>query len=498
MTATLRGPTQVAALRHSPWFRALFLTDMWERFGFYGMQAVFVLYAVEPVAGGGLGLPPSSAAALFGVYIGLTFLFALPGGWLADRVLGLRRSILAGSVMIAAGYLVLAVPARAATPVGLLLVMAGGGLFKPNLQALVNLLSGKDSARRETAISMLFVGVQFSALAAPLLTAFLGERVDWHLGFAAGGAALLAGTACFHAGRAHFGDVGETAPRPVPRAVLRTVGTRTGWVTAGIAVLVAATALTGVLTATRAIIVLGLAILVVPVLCLVKALGGAATADRRGLRGLLWLFLGSALFWMLVSQTGSVLNLFAQRSTDRELFGTTIPAGWLQSVTPLFMLVLAPVLAWWLGRAGSRVGVAVKFAAGLACAGTSFLLMGAAATQAAGGVKVSVLWLIAVYFLHACGELISAAVGISATAGAVSTEVVGQTIGLWWAFNALGAGFGSQVVRLTDVLGPTAYFLVLGGITVAAGALFVLRRRRIDGLVGATSVRSATREAAPR
>jgi POT family proton-dependent oligopeptide transporter len=262
---------------------------------------------------------------------------------------------------------------------------------------------------------------------------------------------------------------------------LRPVLRRTGALLAAVAGLVAAGLGTGVLTPTLAIVVVGMLTLVLPVFAYVRlrrhpALG---PGDRARLSAFRWVFLGSALFWMMVGQDGSVLTLFARDSTDREVLGFSVPASWLQSATPLFILVLAPVFAWGLTRLRGRAGVAGKFSVGLLLAGTSFLLMAAAAALAAGGDRVSPLWLLVVYLMHACGELIVAAVGISAAADVLPTAFMGHTLGLLWLFAALGGGLGSQVVRLTEVLPDTTYFLSLGLVTTAAGVLYAARREAI-------------------
>ncbi|MDG4820761.1 peptide MFS transporter [Asanoa sp. WMMD1127] len=482
------------------WFATLFLTDMWERFGFYGMQAILVLFAVAPVDDGGLGLPAGDASALFAAHLGLSFLAALPGGWLGDRVLGQQRAIALGTLVLAAGYLALSVGPAWCTALGLFLTVCGAGLFKPNQQALVNTLCGADSGRREAAISMFYVGIQISALASPLICGFLGERVDWRLGFAASGVAMLIGAVQFAAGRGHFGAVGAEPHRPLTADQRRRTARRSGAVAGVVALLVAAGAVAGALSAQRLIIVVGLLTLVLPAGCyLLLARNPQLTAgERRRLRPMLWIFLGSGLFWMLVAQASSVLNIFAKDHTDRDVLGFTLPASWLQSATPLGILVLAPVLAWSLPRLGARAGAPVKFGVGLLLAGASFLVMAVAASLAVGGERVSVLWLLVVYALHACGELVIAAVGISTTADVVSPAFLGQTLGVYWLFAALGGGLGSGLVRLVDVLPDQVYYLALGSLATAVGVLFLGRRKRITTLLRAAPAPAETVSSAAR
>ncbi|MGW0520078.1 peptide MFS transporter [Crossiella sp. NPDC003009] len=452
------------------WLVTLYFTDVWERFGFYGMQAILVLYAATPIRQGGLGLDLVDATTLFGAWMGLMFMLSLPGGWLADRLLGARRAVLLGGVVITVGYLCLALPDPAGAAAGLLLVAAGTGLYKPNHLAMINLLFG-DRARREAGISLIYTAIQASALLAPLIIGYLGERVSWRLGFLVAAVVMAVCVVQLVVAARRLGPLGDRPGRPLAALPRRL------WLSPLFLLLpVAGWAAFGV---TGAIAVVGLASLVAPVIGY-RRLGRALTPDARvRLRAFLWVFLGSALFWMIAAQDGSVLALFARDHADRTLFGFTVPVSWLPAATPLFVLLLAPAAAWLLPRIG---GLPVKFALGLLCAGGSFLLL-ALPTAAAGPGQVSVLWLLAVYLLHACGELIIAAVGIAATADVVPPAYLSQTLGLWWLFAALGGGLGSQLARLVDLLGHPAYFLVIGAVVAASGLAMLANRRTITRLL---------------
>ncbi|MFV2087918.1 MULTISPECIES: peptide MFS transporter [unclassified Micromonospora] len=478
--ATAARPAPSGPARASGYF-TLFMTDSWERFGFYALQAILVLFAVAPLERGGLGLPVGDATAMFGAWMGLTFMLALPGGWVGDRVLGLRRAILAGGVIIALGHFSLALPTVWTVPLGLVLLSVGTGLFKPNHQAMLNTVLGGDAGRRESGISLMYVGIQISALVAPLISGFLGERVNWRLGFAVAGLAMAIGVVQFATARPRFNGLADRPGRPLAAADRRRALRQTSATLGVLTAVVVVAALTGVLTPTTAIISIGMLSLIVPVIAFIALhRHPALTGEDRGrLRSFLWVFLGSALFWMLVGQGGSVLNLFARDQTNRDVGGFLVPASWLQSATPLFILLLAPVLAWLLPRAGMLVGLPGKFAVGLLMAGASFLLMAVAAILAADGRLVSPGWLMVVYLMHACGELIVAAVGISAAADVLPPAFIAHTLGLLWLFAALGGGLGSQVVRLAEVMPLPAYFGVLGAVSTIAGLAFMARRRSI-------------------
>ncbi|WP_298798386.1 peptide MFS transporter [uncultured Pseudonocardia sp.] len=462
-------------------FGVLFLVDLWERFGFYGTQAILVLFASASVADGGLGLATPTAATLFGAYLGTTFMLSLAGGWVGDRLLGTRNALLCGAVLIGAGYVGLALGGWTFVATGLVLVSAGTALLKPNLTSLLGLLYRDDEIGREAGISLFYVGIQLSALAAPLVAGLLGEVVGWSAAFSVSAAAMVLAVVTLVLGSGRLGEVGARPIRPASpserRAALQLTLVVTAVVTGAVIVAVA----TGIASPRAAITAVGLSTLVVPMVCYLRLLRGPdlTRATRTRMRTFLWVLFGSALFWMLIGQGGGLLNLFAAQSTLRTIGGLTVPASWLQSATPLFILVLAPLFAARWRRYGSRFGTASKFAAGLLLAGASFLVMAVAAHLAADGTLVSPLWLLTVYLLHACGELIVSAVGISAAVAVAPPSYAGQMIGVWWLFSALGVGLSSQLVNLVPVIGAPSYFLALGVAVAAYGVLLLIRRRSL-------------------
>ncbi|OUC96388.1 peptide MFS transporter [Streptosporangium minutum] len=463
------------------WYMTLFATDALERFGFYGMQAILVLYAAAPRSTGGLGLARADAAALFGAWIGLMFILSMAGGWAGDRLLGQRPALLAGCVFSGLGYLLLAIPTGVMTAVGLCVLAVGGGLFKPNHQAMINLMFG-GSKGRESGISLMYVGVQVSALLAPLVTAFLGERVSWHLAFSVAAVAVIATGVVFASTGAQFHGVGARPPRPLTPGERRVLLTRTSAAGAVLAGLLVVMALAGVLSPSTAIMITGVLTVLVPPIGYLTLYRNPelGVTDRRRLRAFLAVLLGSTLFWMIIAHAASLLNLFARDHVDLDVVGFTVPAGWLQAVTPMFILVLAPMIASVLPRIGGRQHVAIKFAAGLLLVGGGFLVMSVAAALAAGDTRISPLWLIVVYLTHACGEVVVAAVSISALADVLPRPFMGRVVGVYWLFAALGGGLGSGVVRLSEVVPETAYYLGLGLVAVLVGLGFLLRRAALS------------------
>lgn len=481
ITPTVTTPPETTRpLYRSRWFPNLFVAELWERFGFYGIQAILVLYAVAPTSQGGLGLEPGDAAALFGAFIGVTFMLALSGGWFADRVIGQQRALVIGLAMISLGCLTIAVSGPVFTILGLLFISCGFGLFKPNHQVLINMLAGP-AGRREATIAAFFIGIQGTALVAPLAVGYLGERVSWRAGFTLTGLVVAAGVAVTARGLKAFGDAGAVRARPLTAEERRTVVRRVALIGAIVVVLLAAAIGTSSLTAQLILAVVGLILLAAPWGAYIKLRRRPelTATDRWRLSIMLRLVLAATVFWLLAGQDGSVLTLFAKTSTDRTVFGFTVPASWLQAATPMFMLLLAPLFAWQFPRLGARFSVPAKFAFGLVLAGVSFLVMIPAAAIAASGAKVSPGWLLSVYLLHACGEITIAAVSISAIADLVPRPYLGQALGLYWLFAAMGGGLSSGVAKLIDVLSGPVYYLLLGLVALVIAGAFVAFRQKL-------------------
>ena len=455
------------------WFGTLFMVDMWERFSFYGMRAILFLYLVAPPERGGLGMPAGQAAAMFGIYMSTVFLAALPGGWIADRVIGARRAVLAGALLIAAGHYTMAVPATPAVYTGLALIAAGTGLVKPGMGALAAHLYPEEGGKRDAAWSLFYMSIQVSALLAPVVTGLLGERINWHLGFAAAAVGMTFGVVQYIAGQRHFGDIGARPTNPIAPEDLRRVLRRAGIGLGVVAALLAADVAAGTFDVEHVLGLLGLTALVVPVLYYRFIVRSPLLdpADRRRVKAFLWLLIASTAFWLPYDQGGSVLNLFAERQTDRDVFGFEMPASWLQSLHPAFILLLAPLFAWLWIRTDRRISVPVKFAAGLLLMGASFLVMAVAASKASGGVRVTVLWLVVVYLLQVCGEMALAPTGMSALSRIAPTGFTAQMMGVWWLFAALGVAVGGQVARLTEVVPQPVYFAGLGVFVLVVGVV---------------------------
>lgn len=486
---------------HPAGLSTLFFTELWERFGYYGMRAILVLFMTAAAAAGGLGLDPSRAYAIYGLYTASVYMASLPGGWIADRILGQQRSVLTGGMLIAAGYLTLAIPSNAAFFAGLVIIVLGTGLLKPNISTIVGQIYSPGDPRRESGFSIFYMGINIGATLAPLVCGWVGERVNYRLGFALAGLGMAAGVLTFWRGLPRLGAAGQRPVEPpTPEAGLqwRRNARRavTGCALATAALL--ALHLSGVITVSIQILVNSAgAVLALTTLGLFAWMffGGDWTpGERRRLAVIAVLFCGSALFWAAFEQAGSSLNLFAKNHTDNVLLGFAFPASWYQSLNAAFIICFAAVFAWIWIRLGDRQPSSVaKFALAMVCAAGGFVLMMEASRRSASGVLVSPLWLVGTYLLHTFGELLLSPVGLSAMTRLAPARVAGLMMGVWFLSLSMGNYLAGRLASFYGHLPPYDLFRTLAILTVlAAGVLFLLARpiARLSDRNGAAAAES--------
>jgi proton-dependent oligopeptide transporter, POT family len=485
---------------HPRGLSTLFFTEMWERFSYYGMRALLILFMTAPLAAGGLGFDTAKAGPIYALYVSSVYLLSLPGGWVADRVLGLRPTVFVGGVVIMLGHICLAIPSLSTFYLGLVLIAVGTGLLKGNVAALVGQLYRPDDVRRDAGFSIYYIGINTGAFIAPLVTGWLAQsesfrgvlsgmgirpEAAWHWGFGAAAVGMFLGLVQYTLGGKYLAPEGLRPVRPEDPAAaarvqrqVRTVGLATLGVLALGAVLVA----TGVLALDPEAISRNFkwALLAVTLgffgwLFLV-AEWSAEERKRLVLIGIL--FVASTIFWMAYEQAGSTLNLFAERSVDTHAFGQPFPASWFQALTPFFIITLAPAFAALWVRLGRRdPSSPVKFAVALALLGLGFSVMVAASTAAAGGARVSPWWLVLSYLLQTMGELCLSPVGLSAMSKLAPVRIAGLIMGVWYLSISVGnylAGMASSVYETVPL--PTLFGLVSAIAVVAAVVLALLVR----------------------
>jgi POT family proton-dependent oligopeptide transporter len=351
---------------------------MWERFSFYGMRALLVLFMVDAVTRGGMGLTDEVATAIYGLYTAAVYLAALPGGWIADRFLGGQRSVWWGGIVIACGHFTLAVPRTECFYLGLILVVVGTGLLKPNVSAICGELYPEGGARRDAGFTVFYMGINLGAALGPLVCSALGERINWHYGFAAAGVGMVLGLLQYSWSRRHLGEAGRY---PGHRAGVQNKDRVVLFTVTALVVLAIVLAFVGVIRINPVALAGITTYLIVLVACvyflLLFFLFHLDATEKKRIAVIAILFVSSAMFWSGFEQAGSSLNLFAERYTERFWFHQLIPAGWFQALGPIFIISLAPLIAavWIaLARRNWEPSLATKFAWGLILLATGFLV----------------------------------------------------------------------------------------------------------------------------
>ena len=474
---------------HPRGLSTLFFTEMWERFSYYGMRALLILFMTDMVASGGLGLTVVTATAIYGLYTFAVYAAALPGGWVADRLIGQRQAVLWGGVVIAAGHFTMAVPTTTAFYLGLTLIVLGTGLLKPNVSAIVADLYPEGGARRDAGFSVFYMGINVGGLAGPLVCGALGENVNWHLGFGAAGVGMAFGIVQYVWGWRYLGDAGVLRAMPDERAsAWRTFLSGVALVS-GLLVVAVALQSNGLLRLSFLNVAQGtglvIALLVVVYFAWVFLFGGLTEDERKRVAVIPLLFLAAAVFWSGFEQAGSSMNLFAERLTRRTVLGWEAPASWLQSINPLFIIALAPVFGsiWvWLGSLNPSISV--KFTFGLVQLGLGFFVLAWGSTFATDGALVSPMWLVVTYFFHTTGELCLSPVGLSSITKLSPRRFVGQMMGIWFMAVALGNLLAGLVAGLIERLPLPQLFGTVGLIVAGMGLLILLVSGPVSRLAG--------------
>src|SRR6056297_863458 len=343
---------------HPRGLATLFFTEMWERFSYYGMRAILVLFMVDAINRGGLGLDDTTATAIYGLYTMFVYLLALPGGWLADKFFGLRNAICYGGIIITLGHFSMAIPGNTTFYLGLILIVIGTGLLKPNISSIVGgLYSDNEQARRDAGFSIFYMGINIGAFIAPLVTGYLGEGINWHYGFGAAGVGMLLGLIQYKMTEKYLGDVGaepEMTGTPEEQQKLFSRIKAGLWITGLFFVAAFVAISSGWITIDPVAIAdaSGIVIffLVVAYFVYVYIVENLTDDEKKKIGVIAALFVFSAIFWSGFEQAGSSLNLFAERYTDRDIFGWLMPASWLQSVNAYFVIPRAHVFGRLWGR----------------------------------------------------------------------------------------------------------------------------------------------------
>ncbi len=501
-----------ATARDQQWFghprglSTLFFTEMWERFSYYGMRTLLILFMTD-TAFGGLGMGAERAGAIYGLYTFGVYALALPGGWIADRLIGQRKAVLYGGVLIALGHYCMAVHSLVAFYAGLLLIVLGTGLLKPNVSAIVGDLYTDKGARRDAGFSIFYMGINIGAFAGPLLCSWLGEGregadwVNWHYGFGAAGVGMTLALVQYVWGQKYLSGAGELKEEYAHADSIATARRQFSvglGLIAAVAVAIIGLAAGGILPITLVGFAqaTGVIVSILAAVYFAWVIGFVChdVTERKRVGVCAILFLGAALFWSGFEQAGSSMNLFARDYTERSSdflpdvvvskIGPELTAGALQSVNPLFIILLAPVMGMlWLWLDRRSPSIPAKFGAGLILLGVGFLVLAWGSTFLGEG-KVGMQWLIVTYFFHTVGELCLSPVGLSSMTKLAPDRLVGQMMGTWFMGSALGNLIAGLVAGYIEEMPLPSLFGTVATIVIVSGGVFLVFTPVIKKMIG--------------
>ena len=478
MSADAGAPTDTTRNEHEKTFfgqpRSLaniFGVEMWERFSFYGMQGILLLYLYFSVADGGLAMPKPVAAGIVGAYGGAVYLSTIIGAWIADRLLGSERVLFYSAIVIMCGHLSLAIlPGFVGLGVGLVLIAVGSGGLKANATTVVGTLYGEHDPRRDAGFSIFYLGINLGAFFGPLLTGLLQSTIGFHYGFGLAALGMAIGLVQYSFGRKRLPEEARKVSNPLPRSrfVL--------WVCIAVAgvIVIVLIALVGVIRATN----LSIVVIVVPIAAavayVVVILSSRLTdVERRRVYAFIPLFIASAAFWSLYQQQFTVLTFYSDNRLNRDLFGWTFPISWVQSINPIFIIILSGVFAAIWTKLGERQpSTPLKFAGGTVVMGIAFLLF----LPFAGGGKNStpLLAMVGILFVFTVAELLLSPVGLSVSTKLAPARFHAQMVALFFLSVALGTALSGQLAELYSPKTEAVYFGVLGAIAIAIGVVLAL------------------------
>ena len=481
---------------HPRGLATLFFTEMWERFAYYGMRALLVLYMTATTThwvvsaegtplrpNPGLGFDVATATAIYGLYVGLVYILSLPGGWVADNLWGQRKAIFVGGCFIAAGQLSMALPFKPTFFLGLFFIIIGTGLLKPNVSTVVGELYPEGGARRDAGFSVFYMGINIGALLGPALTGIFGEQHNWHYGFGIGALGMILGLTQYKLGDKYLGDRGFLKTTDTPEQLRAKTLKFYGWFVGIVAALAAfgVAVWQGVIPITLTNIaesMVSIVLVLVLLYFLYLWIFGHHTKDeKKRLVVILWLFLLISLFWAGFEQAGTSFNLFARDLTNRNVFGWLMPTAWLQDVNPIFIIIFAPIFGslWiFLDKIKANPPLPLKAALGLLFVSAGFFVIAWGAVNATKEHPVTMAWLVVTYFLHTVGELCISPIGLSAITKLSPAKRVGQMMGIWFVGAALGNVIASLVAGRLENLAPAPVFHQIAMVIGIVGIFAVL------------------------
>ncbi len=436
----------------------LFFTEMWERFSYYGMRGILILYLTKTLLEGGLAIRPEDASLIYGFFTGFVYFTPLIGGWLADRYLGQRKAITIGGITMMLGQFTLfAINSHAGMYAGLFLLIIGNGFFKPNISTLVGRLYKDGDSRRDSAFSIFYMGINFGAFFAPLVVGVFSDQwfavkdatgaivtYGYKYGFLVAGLGMLLGQLIFNGfARKYLGDIGL---HPATSASAKTVDLK-------------------------------------------NEIKPVTKEDKQRMTVIFILTAFVIFFWAGFEQAGSSLSLYTDKFIDRSVGNFVIPTSWFQSVNPLFIVLLAPLFSiFWTSRLGKKISTPVKMGLGMVLLGVGFFFMLGAIAQRGGDVadetiKASLFWLVMTYLVHTIGELCLSPVGLSVVTKLAHPKFASLMMGVWLLATFVANIVGGFLASFVESMGAQLIFSTISGFVIVLGLVLIALNKPIQKMM---------------
>ncbi|QPQ29011.1 peptide MFS transporter [Lysinibacillus sp. JNUCC 51] len=457
----------------------LFFTEFWERFSYYGMRAILIFFMYYELHEGGLGLDRGTANSIMAIYGSMVYMSGIIGGWIADRILGTRRTIFYGGVFIMFGHFLLALPGGVSMLfVSMFFIVIGTGLLKPNISSIVGDMYAETDSRRDAGFSIFYMGINMGSFLAPLIVGTIGQKYNFHLGFGVAGIGMLVGLIIYKlTEKKYLGIAGLQVNNPLLPEERKKVFTRFGIIALLIIVAGAIGIKTGVLTMNVfSLIITTLGVLIPTVFFIYMYRSEKTTKDEKSrILAYIPLFISAVMFWAIQEQGATILATFADSRTQLDIGGFHIQSSWFQSLNPLFVVTMAPLFAMlWMKWGDKQPSTPRKFAYALFFAGMSFVVMMIPAYLSGGKDLVSPLWLVLSFFLVVVGELLLSPVGLSATTKLAPKAFAAQTMSLWFLTSAAAQAINAQLVKVYEVVSEFTYFGFLGSLSIVLGIIILI------------------------
>ncbi|MCP0887500.1 peptide MFS transporter [Ligilactobacillus sp. WILCCON 0076] len=475
-------------LGHPRGLSTLFFTEMWERFSYYGMRAILLYYMYYSVSKGGLGFSTTTAASIMAIYGSLVYLSSTIGGFISDRIWGSRRTVFVGGVLIMLGHIALATPfGKIALFISIALIVVGTGLLKPNVSEMVGGLYSEEDTRRDAGFSIFVFGINLGAFIAPIVVGYLGQNVNFHLGFSLAAIGMFFGLLQYTIdGKKYLSKESLYPSDPLEPEEIKKLVQKVVVAIVAVALVLIIMKLFGMLTILNIINLITVVAVCIPIYYFVLIIGSRkiTKTERSRVIAYIPLFIAAILFWSIEEQGSVVLALFADQQTRLSIFGYSFPSSYFQTMNPLFIMVYVPFFAMLWTKLGKRQPSSpTKFSYGLFFAGISFLWMMLPGMLFGTGAKVSPLWLIMSWALVIVGEMLISPIGLSVTTKLAPKAFQSQMMSMWFLSDAVAQAFNAQLVRFYTVKNEVHYYGIVGVITIVFGVVLLLFVPRIKKLM---------------